>query len=369
MQDDVSARDDLAWRPLVLDPSAAADRHRLHALIADGGVFRRHDTLEQQLRDLIAARHPGETLEPVALAALVRAELGAEPDRYGRWIFYPWSGRLVRALPVPAFRELRSDRNRNKITADEQRRLRRATIGIVGLSVGQASAVTLVLEGIGGRFRLADFDTLALSNLNRLRAGTHELGLNKAVLAARALFELDPYLEIEIFQQGLTDGSVGAFLGTGERRLDVLVEECDDLYAKLMVREQARTLGIPVVMDTNDRGLVDIERFDLEPDRPLLHGRIGTTDAAAIRDLEPPEKLRVLMRMIGEDTISPRLKSSMGEIRRTLSTWPQLASGVALGGALVTDAVRRLLLGELTGSGRYYVDIEAIAAESVERSR
>ncbi len=55
----------------------------------------------------------------------------------------------------------------------------------------------------------------------------------------------------------------------------------------------------------------------------------------------------------------------MPEIRRTISTWPQLASGVALGGALVTDVVRRILLGELTDSGRYYVDVESIIPNTV----
>ena len=36
------------------------------------------------------------------------------------------------------------------------------------------------------------------------------------------------------------------------------------------------------------------------------------------------------------------------------------ASAVALGGALVTDTARRILLGELNESGRYYVDMHQI---------
>ena len=31
-------------------------------------------------------------------------------------------------------------------------------------------------------------------------------------------------------------------------------------------------------MDANDRGLLDIERFDREPHRPLLHGLLGDAD-------------------------------------------------------------------------------------------
>ena len=56
---------------------------------------------------------------------------------------------------------------------------------------------------VGGHFRLADFDELCVSNLNRLRAGVHQLGLNKAVITARALLEIDPYLNIAVEPAGV----------------------------------------------------------------------------------------------------------------------------------------------------------------------
>ena len=39
------------------------------------------------------------------------------------WVFYPWSGQLVRTLADPYWTELRSDRNRYKLTTAEQQRL------------------------------------------------------------------------------------------------------------------------------------------------------------------------------------------------------------------------------------------------------
>ena len=128
-----------SWRPEILDPASAAGRERLMALGRDGPVFSRHDTIDEQLRDLMACRHPAEDLDRAALERHVEAHLGGRPSaEHGRWIYYAWSGRLVHLLPADEFRELRSNRNRDKITADEQRRLGQGRIGVVGLSVGQA---------------------------------------------------------------------------------------------------------------------------------------------------------------------------------------------------------------------------------------
>src|ERR1700712_1093242 len=44
-------------------------------------------------------------------------ELRDEPLR---WVYYPWRHSMVRILGPAAFRALRTDRNRNKITRDEQ---------------------------------------------------------------------------------------------------------------------------------------------------------------------------------------------------------------------------------------------------------
>ena len=48
------------------------------------------------------------------------------------------------------------------------------------------------------------------------------------------------------------------------------------------------------------------------------------------------------------------------EIDRTIKTWPQLASAVALGGALNTDTIRRIALGEMKDSGRFRVDLSKV---------
>ena len=157
----------------------------------------------------------------------------AEPKR---WAYYPWRRTVTSVLGPRGYRAVRLDRNRNLITADEQDRLGLLRVGIVGLSVGHAVAYTLAQEGLCGRLRLADFDDLELSNLNRVPAAVFDQGLNKATLAARRIAELDPYLPVEVFNRGITAESVDGFLDG----IDILVEECDSLDTKVLVRQAAR---------------------------------------------------------------------------------------------------------------------------------
>ena len=49
------------------------------------------------------------------------------------------------------------------------------------------------------RSRLADFDHLELSNLNRVPATVFDIGLNKAEVAARRIAELDPICPLRLW--------------------------------------------------------------------------------------------------------------------------------------------------------------------------
>ncbi|MDG4860525.1 Rv1355c family protein [Streptomyces sp. T-3] len=343
-------------RPSLFSLLREADRAALDGLLAEGQVLAARDTLTKQLAELLTSRRPDWHPDESELTAAVADHLEGRPVReYGTWVWYPWSRQLVHLLPAAEFRELRQSRNRYKITAEEQALLAQRTIAVIGLSVGAASAVTLAQEGVGTRFRLADFDRLDLSNLNRLRASVADIGLPKVTIAARQMYEIDPYLDIEVWPGGLTEDNVDEFLTVG-RRADLLVEECDDLYIKVYARERARAHGIAVLMETNERGMLDVERFDLEPDRPLLHGLLDDVSAADLKGLSTRDKVPHVLRIVRQDQPSERFVPSLVEIGHTISSWPQLASGVALGAALVTDAARRMLLGTFTASGRFFVD-------------
>lgn len=329
-------------------------------LTNSGRVLFIHDQIEGQLKELIKCLNPALKLKADDYPELIEKHFGAiNMHDYGVWVYYPWSKRLVHLLDEEEFIEVRTNRNRNKISKEEQEMLRTKKIGIAGLSVGQSVALTLAMERTCGELRLADFDSAELSNLNRLRTGVHHLGLKKTVIAAREIMEIDPFIKIRVFEDGLNSSNLDQFF-TQDGYLDVFVEVCDSLEVKIESRFKARQLKIPVIMDTNDRGMVDIERFDLEPERPLLHGLADDLDPVKVKNLSNEEKIPYILKIVGADTLSTRLKISIAQIGKTINTWPQLASSVVLGGAVTTDVCRRILLDEFTASGRYYVDFEEL---------
>ncbi|WP_434421375.1 Rv1355c family protein [Nannocystis pusilla] len=355
-----------SWFPLIFDRSVPAEAEAMDELMNDGEVVYIHDMLEAQLKDLVRSRTPSKNYTDDEVAQeIVRLLDGQTPQNYGRWAFYPWSRRMVHLLPPDSFTELRSDRNRNKITSEEQARLRKIKIALAGLSVGNAVAVTLALEGVFGELRLADFDTLDLSNMNRIRCAVHHLGLNKAIIAARQIYEQNPYANLVLFTDGVTTDNIGEFIdGTGPGdRADIVIDECDSIQIKLKLREEARARRLPVLMETSDRGMLDIERFDLEPDRPILHGLVGNVTSDQVNTLPPPARLGLILQIAGLHTISPRLAASLLELNLTLKGFSQLGSDVTLGGATTTTAVRRLALGMPLASGRVYIDVSGQLAE------
>jgi molybdopterin/thiamine biosynthesis adenylyltransferase/nitroreductase len=328
------------YQAIILDPRKATDDEMLAELRSDPGILFTEVAAQQRaaLRGLTPTPDTGQIDEPA------------------RWVYYPWRRAVIDVLGPTAYRRLRLDRNRHLITAAEQARLGTLKVGIIGLSVGHAVAHVLAAQGLCGELRLSDFDDLELTNLNRVPASVFDQGVNKAIVAARRIAELDPYLRVSVETTAVTRESVDEFLDG----LDVLVEECDSLDTKVLVRESARAMGIPVLMATSDRGLLDVERFDLDPTRPVLHGLLGDLGAAELAGLSTEDKVPHVLRILDAARLSPRMAASLFEVGKTLSTWPQLSAEVSLGAAVVAESVRRIGLREHLPSGRVRIDAGAL---------
>lgn len=325
------------WRPVPVD-SPPADRERLDALAREHR-FQLVDQLVRQLRELAQVRFPAEADAAERTAFLDRAQAGGGYP--GTWVWYPWESKLIRLLDRDDYFDVITSRNHDKITRDEQRRLREKTVGVVGLSVGGEIAVTVAQEHLCGRIVLADFDTLDLSNLNRLGAGVDELGENKACIIARRIARIDPYLEIEILPEGVTDANAEAFLSG----LDLLIEECDDLVMKYRLREMAASRGLDLVYAADEGGLISLEpysRHTLEP----FHGRIAEPPRPRDTHLDILAFMKSLTEWLGGwERISARSRESVEALGRRTCGYPQLAGEPRYAAGQVAYLARQTLLG------------------------
>ena len=328
-----------AWQPLILNKNNPFQVHALNSLLSDAS-YKQHSAL-QSMKDEI-----DELLPPVT------NELQEESSR---WIVYPWRNVAVELLGPKSFKRLRCDRNRNKITDDEQEHLATLSVGVVGLSTGHVIAHTMVMEGVCGHLKLADFDVLEVSNLNRIPASLLDIGINKGVATARRIAELDPYMKVDVFSDGLQQSNIDSFM----QGLDIVIEECDSLDVKVLVREAAIKYKTPVLMATSDGGLMDVERYDLDHDLKPFHG-LTEVRASELKDLSRRDKSGYALAILDGEKISARLAASMVEIDHTVTTWAQLASDVTQGAAMVTTAVRRIGTGKSTPSSRTRLDMEVL---------
>lgn len=281
-------------------------------------------------------------------------------DDQGSWVYYPWLKTLVHFPNEPEYLKLRASRNRNLITTEEQRVFQSKKVAIAGLSVGSNVLNTLVLISGPRYLKIADHDTISVPNLNRIMAPAHAVGLNKAVFFARRTLEVDPFIKIEVHQEGLDKKNLETFLTNP--KVDLFIEEMDNAFLKIESRKIARRAGIPVIMaaDNGDGVLVDIERFDIEDDRPLFHGRLDKViDLNAIKeDLTFPEKMVIIANIVNLEEASSRAQDSLGEVGKTLNTWPQLGTAALMAGVTLSFIARRLLLGLPIASGRYGIQME-----------
>lgn len=351
------------WTPVLYRADSSEDQKALAGLRETGKIQEEHDTLEDQLLELLVTRNPAIQQNPALIAEALQAYGGGRDwAEMGCWVYYPWRQCLVHLLPEDEFVELRTNRNRNRITRQEQVTLASKTVGIVGLSVGSSFAIALAMERSCSTLRLSDFDTLQLSNMNRIRTGVYSLGLPKGVITAREIAEIDPFLRVELSLDGLRSEQADAFFDG----LDLVCDACDEVRTKALIRHIAKSRGIPVIMETSDRGMLDVERYDTPEEIPdgYLHGRIDEANLFAMRHASGWDQAYLDL-FVDLEQASTRGVQSLQEVGQSLVGWPQLYSDVASGGAFAAQATRKILLGQSMPDDRYYLALDEHIVESL----
>ncbi len=147
----------------------------------------------------------------------------------------------------PAFdRREAFSRNVGWVTQEEQDSLRAKRVAIAGMGgVGGIYLLNLARLGVGS-FRIADFDRFELANMNRQAGATmSNLGREKVEVMREMALDINPELDIRVFDGGVTPDNVEMFLGDSDVFLDGI--DFFALDARRLLFESCAREGIPAV--------------------------------------------------------------------------------------------------------------------------
>jgi hypothetical protein len=362
MSDAIDALRDkeVSSKPIFFNLSKADELARFEALIAEGSIKQISDDYEEEQKELFGVKNPSKVYAPgfqEAFQEHFKSLSESKPLSHdGLWVYFPWRYLASHILPEEEYRLVRTARNQNLITKEEQEKFYNATVGIGGLSVGSSVAFAIALGGGCKRMKLADMDRLALSNTNRVLAGADSLGMLKVEMAARTIYEINPYAEIELHPEGLHPENIEEFF----KGLDIVIDELDNLAVKYLIREQAKKHKIAVVMaaDNGDNAVVDVERYDLNPGMPFFHGRMGDVSYEMLSKLDKFGIGKMITKHVGPENVTERMQQSLTQMGKTIVSWPQLGGAALVNGAAVAYCVRKILNSQPLEMNRALVSID-----------
>lgn len=137
-------------------------------------------------------------------------------------------------------------RNIGWVTESEQEQLRNSKVAIAGLGgVGGSHLLTLSRLGIG-QFHIADLDIFEQPNFNR-QAGAymHAVGRPKADVLSEMAQGINPDMQMTVFDQGVTDDNLDAFLDGVDLYIDGLDFFAVDIRRKMF--NACTQKGIPAI--------------------------------------------------------------------------------------------------------------------------
>ena len=313
------------------------------------------DAFSRQVKELFFIDNPvyaGENKAAVDEDAVFKKYAAKKKNAY-TYVYYPWNGHMVKTVRANDYFRLKTNRNQDLITAAEQEKLVRFRVAVLGMSVGSNIAFVLTQAGISAEIILADFDELDTTNLNRIFGGAHQIGLNKSILAARRIYEDNPFAKVTLLPKGVDEKNLSFLLE--RKKIDCLIEEIDFIPMKITIRRLAMRFKIPVLMitDNGDGIVLHIERYDLGY-KKIFHQDLEYWQ----KKLQAFEKEKggekkisggIIMDDIvgGSHLVDPRMIASVKKVLdKKLVSWSQLGSAALLGGVYITYAIKQIVFGE-----------------------
>ncbi|PIR74756.1 MAG: hypothetical protein COU35_00790 [Candidatus Magasanikbacteria bacterium CG10_big_fil_rev_8_21_14_0_10_47_10] len=313
------------------------------------------DAFSRQIKELFFIDNPqyaSESKTDVYTSDIFKKYATKKKNAYA-YVFYPWNNHLVKTVRAEDYFRLKTNRNQDLITATEQKKLARFRVAVLGMSVGSNIAFVLTQAGISREIILADFDELDTTNLNRIFGGAHQIGLNKTFLAARRIYEDNPFAKVTLLPKGVNEKNLESLLK--QKKVDCLVDEIDNIPVKITIRQLAMKYKVPVLMitDNGDGIVLHIERYDLGY-KKIFHNNLRYWQKKLqVFEKEKGGEKKIAGGIIMDDIVGgahlvdPNMLASVKKVlNRKLVSWSQLGSAAMLGGVYITYALKQIILGK-----------------------
>lgn len=331
-------------------PEIIKTNHEAHGLLKKKSSLSFVDAFSRQIKELFFIdnhKFIGQDKEKVYRSIDFQKYVETRRNNFN-FFYYPWNISLVKCIDEESYFRLKTNRNQDLITAEEQTKLASYRVAVFGLSVGSNIAFVLTQTGISKKIIIADFDCLDTTNINRILAGVHEIGLNKTIIAARRIYEDNPYAKVSIYPRGVSKKSVEEMLRA--KKVDCLIDEIDDIPLKIDIRILAMKYKIPVIMitDNGDGVVLRVERYDLGYSK-IFGENESYWQEKITYPLTKAQAGQIIINNIvgGKDKVDPKMLYSVKKVLSgELVSWSQLGSAALLGGVATTLALKKLVLGQ-----------------------
>jgi hypothetical protein len=356
---------EISSHPVIIDMAQLDSDKLLQMLVKERRIYSVVDNYAEQYAELLLSKNAhlyraNYDVQVASVTDLLDEHYGGhEPWKLGSWVYFPWNGQLVHVLAQPDFEDLRTIRNRDLITKAEQERLFEFKAVSFGMSVGSAGALAMGISGISRHMKLVDGAVISGSNLNRILTGVASVGQAKSTVIGRQIYEMNPYSTLEYYDK-VSFENIGDILDS-PWPVQLAIDEIDDIEMKIRIRAEARKRKIPVLMasELGDTVILDVERFDKEPDRQLFHGVIPGIEEVLNSNLENHRDwMKMAVKILDPNNMPIKMQQSLLKIGTTIVTHPQLGSTVMMTGGVLAFGAKAIALGHQLDSGRYVISLE-----------
>lgn len=155
----------------------------------------------------------------------------------------------------------RFQRNIQLIGEENFEKLQNAKVAIFGIGgVGSYVFEGLVRAGVGS-FKIIDKDVVDITNINRqLVAYESTIGEAKVEVAKKRALDINPKVQVETYELFYLKDTLDQI---DLSDVDYIVDAIDNVTAKILLVEEAKKMGKPIIMSMGTGNKIDPSKFEI----------------------------------------------------------------------------------------------------------